>query len=604
MNEEDILNKKKKKVIGFLLTFVFLIATLFFIVQCIRIKLIPIRFIILISAFLLILFFIFLILDIIDLKKWGHLCKQICTLLLSTSLALGSIYMTRIDNALDKIDDGASINTNKISIMTAADSAITELSDLNNKKIGYQNAHDKPNADYIISLLNDDNSLNNLTFVGYEDYLTLAKDVLNGNVDAMIFTSSYTTNMQEQMEDFTQIFQSIASYDRTSTSTKPVADRDISKEPFTLYISGMDEMGEPTVNLRSDVNLLLMVNPLTNHIEMVSIPRDAYVPNLVANGMPDKLTHTGIYGIDATVETMEQVFGFNIDYYAKVSFTSLIEIVNTLNGIDANVAISFCEQDEYRSFLPEDLICLNAGYQTLNGKQALAYARHRKSYGDIERTMAQQEIIKAIINKILSPSGVTKVSELLEIGPKYVATNIPMDRVKTLINSELDQIEPWTFSTIHMENGFFEMYPTASMGANMPLSVYVLNRDDVHHVYQKYLEIFEISDFADFEFNLNDLNHSVFPVEHPDMLWTDNVATKIYQYYTLIYPEVPDEEDNEENTGEEINEPEMPDGEIPDEDDVPIIEEGDPFPPVAEPGIDPDLPIEPGYPSLPESPIE
>ncbi|HFL3113565.1 TPA: LCP family protein, partial [Clostridioides difficile] len=114
------------------------------------------------------------------------------------------------------------------------------------------------------------------------------------------------------------------------------------------------------------------VNPVANHIDMVSIPRDALVPNTALNNANDKLTHTGNDGIENSVETIQNFFGIPIDYYARVSFNSLIEIVDTIGGIDVDVEIDFCEQDENRSFKKEDLICLKKGKQHLNGKQALA----------------------------------------------------------------------------------------------------------------------------------------------------------------------------------------------------------------------------------------
>ena len=290
-------------------------------------------------------------------------------------------------------------------------------------------------------------------------------------------------------------------------------------------------------------------------------------------------------------------------------------IVDTLGGINANVAVTFCEQDENRSFAPEDLICLNQGEQTLNGKQALAYARHRKSYGDIERTMAQQEIIKGIINKVLSADGINKVPTLVEIGPKNVSTNIPMDLVKRLIKSEAEEIQPWTFETLHMENGYSDMYPTASMGADLPLSVYILNREDVRTVYRKYLQMFETMKLNEFAFRLDDLSDPVeYPLESPYMLWTDNVTTKIYQFYSLEYPETEPSED-EENPEGEID-PNDPEGEKPNEDpnmpdhpgepfDPTDPEPGTPEPPAETPDQDPEAPvIDPTLPVDPTQPID
>lgn len=143
---------------------------------------------------------------------------------------------------------------------------------------------------------------------------------------------------------------------------------------------------------------------------MVSIPRDAYLPNKAYEDSEfalDKLTHTGLYGIDTTVETVEDFFDIDIDYYARISFSSVIEIVDALGGIDVDVEIDFCEQDEYRNKDEAHQICLSSGEQHLDGQQALAYARHRKTagYDTAGRERAQQRILKAIIDKTLSLDG-------------------------------------------------------------------------------------------------------------------------------------------------------------------------------------------------------
>lgn len=610
--DSELIEKLKRNALDIGLDVFYIICMLIFMFECFHLNMIPTKFLILIIAALLILAFILIIIDILEYKGWIKITKRACSVVLSIFLCFGSFFMWRVNSAMNELDNSANVMTNRITVMVPADSSAAALSDLSNSKIGYQDGNDADNANYVIDQLLGDTTLINPTYEAYTNYLTLAQDVLSGKVEAMIFTSSYASTLNEQIEDFDTKFKIIATFDRENSNTTSQSTKDISKEPFTIYISGMDEMGEPTINLRSDVNLLLLVNPLTNHIEMVSIPRDAYVPNSAAGNYPDKLTHTGLFGIDTTITTMEKVFGFSIDYYAKVSFTSLIEIVDTLGGIDANVAVTFCEQDENRSFAAEDLICLNQGEQTLNGKQALAYARHRKSYGDIERTMAQQEIIKGIINKVLSADGINKVPTLLEIGPKYVSTNIPMDLVKRLIKSEAEEIQPWTFETLHMENGYSDMYPTASMGADLPLSVYILNREDVRAVYRKYLQMFETLKLNEFSFRLDDLSDPIeYPLESPYMLWTDNITTKIYQFYTLEYPE---EEPEEGSEGEKPEvDPENPDGEtvdgeVPQEDpETPAepVEPTDPEPTIPEPPvvgptqdpiIDPTLPVDPTQP--------
>lgn len=599
--DPKLIETLKKNKIDYGCTAIFFIAMLIFIIESIVLSIIPAKFLVIITSMLLIIFFIFVILDIKEMKGLTQWSKRLCSLVLSVVLIIGSGYMLLFDRALGSVDDGSTMRDH-ISILVPADSSIETLADLSDKKIGYQNANDSSNSDYIIDLLLSDDSLSNPTYEAYNDYLSLSKAVINQEVDAMIFTDSYTSTVTEQIEDFNKQFKTIATYTRESAGNQSVTStKDISNEPFTVYISGMDELGEPTINLRSDVNLLLLINPITNHIEMVSIPRDAYVPNIATNNYPDKLTHTGIFGIDTTIKTMENVFGFEINYYAKVSFTSLIEIVDTLGGIEAEIPVTFCEQDENRSFEVNDLICLDQGLQTLDGREALAYSRHRKSYGDIQRTMAQQDVIKGIINQILSPNGITKVPALLEVGPKYVSTNVPMDQLKKLINKELENIQPWTFSTIHMENGLFDSLPTASMGAELPLSVYILSQYDVQNVYQKYLEMYETLKFNDFNFDLNDLDkNKVYPKEIPQMLWSHNYQTKVSQFYNLDFMNKTEEE-KAEGEDDPNKDPNGESSEPNPDETIPLPPEGATPTPPTEPN-NPSTP--PSEPIVPEEPVE
>ena len=120
-------------------------------------------------------------------------------------------------------------------------------------------------------------------------------------------------------------------------------------------------MGSPDQQTRTDTNLILIVNPVAKHIDMVSLPRDGYIPNPALNNMNDKLTHTGNDGIENSVAAIENFFQIPIDYYARIGFNSLIQIIDAIGGIDVDVEIDFCEQDENRSFKKDDLVCLKKG---------------------------------------------------------------------------------------------------------------------------------------------------------------------------------------------------------------------------------------------------
>ncbi len=344
--------------------------------------------------------------------------------------------------------------------------------------------------------------------------------------------------------------------------------------------------------------MLLMVDPITHHIEMVSIPRDAYVPNQAYANYPDKLTHLGNDGIDNVVQSMENVFGFDIDYYAKVSFSSLIEIINTLGGIEVDVQLEFYEQDENRDY--SNQIHLYPGLQTLDGRSALAYARHRhtEGWGDIGRNYAQQQIIEAIINKVLTAEGIAKVPDVLQVGAEYVSTNMPIDEVKRFINNEIDHPRSWTFSSTSLAGGLNEQQLCVSATSYGPLFVYILDRNELNTVYADYMQMFEPQTLADFKFTLDDL--SKYEVQMPEnqyLLTADNYLNKLSTMFpSLQYTPAPTPNEDVVPDVETQPETSTPSDSLPEDNENGEV--SDPSQPDNNEGIDEPLP-EP-TPSVPE----
>ena len=328
------------------------------------------------------------------------------------------------------------------------------------------------------------------------------------------------------IDKFSEETKIIETYERELTDNQ-TKHKDITKETFTVYLSGLDNVGSPDQQTRTDTNLILIVNPRANHIDMVSLPRDGFIPNTATNNVNDKFTHTGMYGIDISVETLQQFFGIPIDYYARVSFNSLIQIVDTIDGIDVDVEIDFCEQDENRSFKKDDLICLKKGEQHLNGKQALAYSRHRKTlgYDNPGRERAQQRIIKAIINKLVSPSAITYVNELLEIAPNYVITDMPANQITKFVSSELENMKPWTISSISSDNGVYDTRYVASIAESEgKKDVYLFNKNEVHALLNAYDGASKQLEMKEYHFDLTNLYKDTPAVnDDPNIVW-DSMA--------------------------------------------------------------------------------
>lgn len=480
------------------------------------------------------------------MPNWSVWLRRAVILLICGVLTYGSVFVNRLQASLEEITKPETATTVNVSLITKKDGGAKILSDLSGKKIGIQNANDTANSSYVKEQLQKESDLKNITYVEELDYDTLYKKLMSGEIDALIITDYYfKTLLKENYPTIEDDIFILKSYQKERENDISTSNKDIRYEPFTVYIAGVDEGDDPSIDARSDVNIVLMVNPLANHIEMVSIPRDAFVPNPALNSHNDKLTHLGLSGIKNSMEGIEAVFGFEIDYYVKLNFFSVIDIIDAIGLIEVDVPISFCEQDENRSFAQKDLICLNEGKQKVNGKQALAFARHRKSYTDVMRGKAQQEVIKGIINVLTTPSGVANINNVLSIATKAVSTNMPMQQVTNFVSAQLDNLKPWTIHSIVLENGADAHLVTASM-PGQELYVMLLNHDDVQVAFDAYQSMLNQMQFSAFTFRLDELdqNKAQMP-ENSSVLWAgSNVSS--YQISTPEETPTPQEPEPEE----------------------------------------------------------
>lgn len=519
-------NRKRSLIIDSILLSIFLIVSVVAFYIAYTFGLLPMKWITMATAIIGLLFLILLLLSIKKLPTVGIVIKRIVIIILTIFMGITGYFLDKSQSTIHKMSK-SSVNTNgtvttktKMYIVVKKDSTIASLKDLKDKTIGFQNGSDKDNAAYIKNEISKKIS----TYQTKEemDYTALIADLEDSAIPAIAISQSFYEMSQANIKTFKNDNKIIETFEKEVTNASKTQ-KNITKESFTLYLSGLDNVGSPDQQTRSDTNLILIVNPVANHIDMVSLPRDGFIPNTALNNANDKLTHTGMYGIDTSVKTIQQFFDIPIDYYARVSFNSLIQIVDTIGGIDVDVEIDFCEQDENRSFDKEDLICLKKGKQTLNGKQALAYSRHRKTlgYDNAGRERAQQRIIKAIINKLISPSALSYVNELLEIAPNYVITDMPSNQITSFVSSELDSIKPWTISSITSDTGVYDTRYVASISMSEgKKDVYLFDQDEVQAVVNAYDGATKQLQMSTFKFDLNNLNKTTPALnDDPNIVW-------------------------------------------------------------------------------------
>ena len=215
----------------------------------------------------------------------------------------------------------------------------------------------------------------------------------------------------------------------------------ITKEPFVIYLSGVDTRGELTEKARSDVNILAAVNPVTKRVVLINTPRDYYV-DLAGTSDKDKLTHAGLYGVETSMETLGNLYGVNVDHYIRINFAGFISIIDALGGVDVYSDQAFTSVGSPGYYDPTTFV---EGWNHLDGKAALAFARERHAFasGDIQRGINQMKVIDAMLNKIKSPALLMGFSKIMDAAADCFVTSFSQDQISALVRMQLSDFADW-----------------------------------------------------------------------------------------------------------------------------------------------------------------
>ena len=347
------------------------------------------------------------------------------------------------------------LNKNKITytsdLIVMSSNKVKKVEDINNMKIGILSDKKSPEG-YIIpkEIIKENNLEDENQIVEYEDYTSMLVDMYSNEVGAIFVPDSYVS-----------MFSGITGYENIATDVKVIASKDklmkkaaTSKietassgkdvtEPFTILLMGIDSTDEvlsKNAIANGDTLILITFNPKTLNATMLSIPRDSYVPIACWSGRPEnKITHAAAYGNDCMINTIENYLDVNIDYYAKINFKGLVKLVNAVGGVEVDVPKELCTDDSSRG----GVVCIKEGHQTLMGEEALVLARNRKQLanGTFGREAHQQEIIKALINKIKGIKDVTKFIEILNTVSDNLDTNLTTKQILSFYNVAKDIIK-------------------------------------------------------------------------------------------------------------------------------------------------------------------
>ena len=215
----------------------------------------------------------------------------------------------------------------------------------------------------------------------------------------------------------------------------------ITKEPFVLYLSGVDTRGDLTEKARSDVNIIAAVNPVTKQVVLINTPRDYYV-DLAGTNSKDKLTHAGLYGVQTSMDTLGNLYGVNVEHYIRINFAGFIDIVDALGGVDVYSDQAFTSVGSPGYYDPTTFV---EGWNHLDGKAALAFARERHAFasGDIQRGINQMKVIDAMLNKIKSPALLMGFSKIMDAAADCFVTSFSQDQISALVRMQLSDFAEW-----------------------------------------------------------------------------------------------------------------------------------------------------------------
>ena len=486
-----VLLKKLKKVDGlqkfffFLSLILYILSLSFFVYSIFKYKVVldllsKKELTLVISVFVLlgIWFLIYLLCGLITMiakKNKTFIFITILTFIFSLLLCGLSIVLDEIKDRMDLTQERLTYTTNLI--------ALKETSFNSSYKIGMIDSDQDIEGNILAKKLIEKENLSNKIEL-YEDYSSMINDLYNGKIGACFVSANYavlfeSNDFKKELIDNGEtpiskrvkvLYEYSEDMDNQDSVTLAQSKEKTLTEPFTVLVMGVDS----TINglkanqaFNGDTLILATFNPNTLTATMFSIPRDMYVPIACNHNRYAKINSSAAYGSSCVINTVQQLTGINIDYYVKINFTGVVDLVDALGGGDVNVEEPdfskyngrVCEQDSQRRF-GNNLICMDPGYQTLTGEQALAYARCRHLYAtsDIARNQHQQEIIEALAKKLKTLNSIDDFNKILNSVSNNIETNITNDQILSFFNVGKDMLTNSEGNTLAIKKTFLTYY--------------------------------------------------------------------------------------------------------------------------------------------------
>lgn len=436
------------KIVSVVLTISFLI-TMYFIYH---LNILPNKYFLMIG---IVLFILVLGLDFkLIRKKTGDGSRVFFTIFSTLMIIANGYLLTYIDATHDFVSSMTSKNQEVVTYhVLAKENTYRKIKELENHTLSYLDTDS--NYDNLKALIKKDISYkeNSITEVS-----TMIHDLENQATDAILLEDSHYQMLKEEYKELENV-KIVKSY-RLIVKKKEEQEevKRTTKDSFIVYISGIDTYGSISSVSRSDVNMVAVVNPNTSKILLVSIPRDYYVQLHNTTGLKDKLTHAGIYGVDKSIGTIEDLLDIDINYYIRLNFSTLTKSIDLLGGVDVYSDLTFTPWTNQK-------ITIKEGMNHMNGEMALAFARERHAYatGDRRRGENQQAIITAMIKKMTDKSNIMKIKSILASLEGTFETSMSYEDISNFIKMQLSENINWDITSISLD-GTGSMQKTYSMG--------------------------------------------------------------------------------------------------------------------------------------------
>ena len=453
---------------GFVICAIAFIASVVMTVFVARINFIPVKYVVLIDIVVMII-----LAWMVYLQNWitSGIIAKVVALIMAVTMILGCVY---INFTYDKVNDMTGVTTkiDAMNVFVMKDDPANNIEDAKDYTFGKLANIDSVNTTAFVKSIEEELGKQIKT----QDY-TFVSDLIaalyNGEVQAILLNGAYISFVSgiEEYANFENETKAIYQMDIVSEIVDNGDNEDYlisGDKVFTIYVSGIDTRGSsPKVNSNSDVNILMTVNLETRQVLLISTPRDYYVPLSISNGVKDKLTHAGGYGIDVSVDTLEMLYEVNIQDYIKINFTGFVDVIDELGGVTVY---------SDASFTTDDGVHVQEGYNDFDGEQALSFARerHHVQGGDKGRGNNQMAVIEAVINKMASSQMLKNYTDILDSLSDSMVTSMSYDKISELVKFQLNDMKSWDVVKYSVD-GFDASDVTFSAGSQQ---LYVMVPDE------------------------------------------------------------------------------------------------------------------------------